>query len=90
MRTTGTRPRAPVQATGARLTAPVRTGPRRTTGTLMAAPVLKLFVHDTFLLERGYRVAAFISLGGLLLAVGMMYQRYSQAVRGFLFGRPAG
>jgi len=57
---------------------------------LMSAPVLKLFVHDTFLLERGYRVAAFISLGGLLLAVGMMYQRYSQAVRGFLFGRPAG
>ena len=56
---------------------------------LMIVPVLKLFVHDTFLLERGYRVAAFITLGGLLLAVGMMYQRYSQAVRGFLFGQPA-
>ena len=56
---------------------------------LMIVPVLKLFVYDTFLLERGYRVAAFITLGGLLLAVGMMYQRYNQAVRGFLFGRPA-
>ena len=55
---------------------------------LMLVPVLKLFVYDTFLLERGYRVAAFITLGGLLLAVGFMYQRYSQAVRGFLFGRP--
>ena len=54
---------------------------------LMMVPVLKLFVYDTFLLERGYRVAAFVTLGGLLLAVGMMYQRYSQAVRGFLFGR---
>jgi len=56
---------------------------------LMLVPVLKLFLYDTFLLERGYRVAAFITLGGLLLAVGLMYQRYSQAVRGFLFGRPA-
>lgn len=56
---------------------------------LMLVPVLKLFLYDTFLLERGYRVAAFITLGGLLLAVGLMYQRYSKAVRGFLFGRPA-
>ena len=55
---------------------------------LMVVPVLKLFLYDTFLLERGYRVAAFITLGGLLLSVGLMYQRYSQAVRGFLFGRP--
>ena len=56
---------------------------------LLAIPVLKLFAFDVFLLERGFRVAAFITLGGLLLAVGLVYQRYSQAVRGFLFGQRA-
>ena len=56
---------------------------------LLAILVVKLFAHDAFLLERGYRVAAFVTLGGLLLAVGLTYQRYSQAVRGFLFGKPA-
>ncbi|MDA1127246.1 MAG: DUF2339 domain-containing protein [Chloroflexi bacterium] len=56
---------------------------------LLAVPVLKLFIFDIFLLERGYRVAAFVTLGGLLLAVGLVYQRYSQAIRGFLFGQKA-
>ena len=54
---------------------------------LLGIPVLKLFVFDIFLLERGYRVAAFISLGALLMATGLVYQRYSQAIRGFLFGK---
>ncbi len=54
---------------------------------LLAVPVVKLFVFDVFLLERGYRVAAFITLGVLLLATGLAYQRYNKAVRGFLFGK---
>ena len=56
---------------------------------LLAIPVAKLFVFDIFLMERGYRVAAFVTLGGLLLATGLVYQRYSQAIRGFIFGQRA-
>jgi hypothetical protein len=32
-------------------------------------------------------VAALVTLGALLLATGLAYQRYSPAIRGFLFGR---
>ena len=55
----------------------------------LAVPVFKLFLLDVFLLELGYRVAAFVTLGGLLLGTGLAYQRYSQALRGFLFGQRA-
>ena len=51
---------------------------------LLAIPVLKLFLYDAFELDQGYRVAAFIGLGALLLAGGFLYQRYSRAIRGFL------
>ena len=54
---------------------------------LLTIPVAKLFVFDVFLLEQGYRVAAFVTLGVLLLGTGLVYQRYSQAIRGFLFDR---
>ena len=54
---------------------------------LLGVAVVKLFIFDVFLLERGYRVAAFITLGVLLLATGLAYQRYSRLIRGFLFGR---
>ena len=53
---------------------------------LLAVPVAKLFVFDVFLLEMAYRVVAFITLGCLLLGMGLVYQRYSLVVRGFLFG----
>ena len=53
---------------------------------LLGIPVIKLFVFDVFLLERGYRVAAFVTLGALLLGTGLVYQRYSIAIRGFFFG----
>ncbi len=53
----------------------------------LAVPVIKLFMLDVFLLELGYRVGAFITLGVLLLGTGLAYQGYSQAMRGFLFGR---
>ena len=56
---------------------------------LLAVPVVKLFGFDVFLLEREYRVAAFVTLGVLMLGTGLVYQRYSQAVRGFLFGQRA-
>ncbi len=52
---------------------------------LLAVPVVKLFLVDSFALEQGYRVAAFMCLGALLLAGGFLYQRYQEAIRGFLF-----
>ncbi len=53
---------------------------------LLAIPVAKLFMYDVFLLDLAYRVAAFITLGCMLLGMGLVYQRYGGAVRGFLFG----
>lgn len=52
---------------------------------LLVVPVVKLFLFDVFLLEQGYRVAAFMILGGLLLVAGLAYNRYSSRIRGFLF-----
>ena len=52
---------------------------------LLAAPVIKLFAFDSLLLEQEYRVIAFLALGLLLVAGGLLYQRYSRVVRGFLF-----
>ena len=54
---------------------------------LLAVPVVKLFVFDVFLLEQIYRVAAFVTLGALLLATGLLYQRYSTELKGLLLGR---
>ena len=54
---------------------------------MLAVPVAKLFVFDVFLLDMEYRVAAFLTLGVLLLTMGLVYQRYSHAVRGFILGR---
>ena len=51
---------------------------------MLALPVLKLFLYDAFQMEQGYRVAAFIGLGVLLLAGGLLYQRFSRQIRGFL------
>ena len=54
---------------------------------ILAAPVFKLFASDVFLLEREYRVVAFVVLGAMLLGTGLVYQRYNRAIRGFLFGQ---
>ena len=54
--------------------------------TLLAVPVIKLFLFDIFVLELGYRVVAFMGLGGLLVAGGFLYQRHSRVIRGFLLG----
>lgn len=42
---------------------------------LLAMTVVKVFVLDISTLERGYRIAAFIVLGTILLAVSFFYQR---------------
>ena len=52
---------------------------------LLAVPVVKLFAFDSRMLEQEYRVIAFIALGLILVAGGLLYQRYSRVVRGFLF-----
>jgi uncharacterized membrane protein len=56
---------------------------------LMLLPIAKLFGFDVFLLVSGYRVAAFVSLGVLLLALGLAYQRYSEIFRGFFMAELA-
>jgi len=57
---------------------------------LILLPIAKLFAFDVFLLVRGYRAAAFISLGVMLLALGLAYQRYSGIFRGFFMGEQSG
>ncbi len=52
---------------------------------LLAVPVIKLFAFDSLQLEQEYRVIAFLALGLILVAGGLLYQRYSRVVRGFLF-----
>ena len=51
---------------------------------LLLVPVVKVFAYDVFQLEQIYRVVAFLGLGGLLLAGGYLYHRFSQAIRGFI------
>ncbi len=42
---------------------------------LIAATIAKVFMHDVFELDRGYRIVSFIVLGALLLAISFAYQR---------------
>ncbi|MCH2311789.1 MAG: DUF2339 domain-containing protein [SAR202 cluster bacterium] len=42
---------------------------------LLAVPIAKLFIHDVFLLETTYRLAAFIILGPLLILTGLAYRK---------------
>ncbi|HEX9975699.1 MAG TPA: DUF2339 domain-containing protein [Dehalococcoidales bacterium] len=51
---------------------------------LLAVSIVKVFVYDVWVLERVYRIIAFVGLGVLLLVSAYLYQRYSQAIRGFL------
>ena len=53
---------------------------------LLFLVLFKLFAFDVRELETGYRVVAFISLGILLLATGLMYQKYSAAIKGIILG----
>ena len=42
---------------------------------LLVATAAKVFFYDISALERGYRIAAFIVLGTILLAISFFYQR---------------
>jgi uncharacterized membrane protein len=55
---------------------------------LVSVAVLKLFVVDTLDLELPYRVAAYITVGVLLLAGGFVYHRYADVIKGFIMDRP--
>lgn len=55
----------------------------------LGVPVLKLFVFDVFLLDQGYRVAAFVALGVILLVTGLTYQRYGKNIKGLLLAESA-
>jgi uncharacterized membrane protein len=50
---------------------------------LLVVPVVKVFVYDVFKLQNIYRIAAFVSLGTLLVISGYLYQRYSKDIKGF-------
>jgi uncharacterized membrane protein len=50
---------------------------------VLAIPIVKVFVYDVFRLEIGYRIAAFVGLGVLLLISAYLYQRYSKIIKGF-------
>ena len=51
---------------------------------LLMVPVGKLFALDVFELEQGYRVAAFMTLGAILVAAGFLYQRFRGVIRELL------
>ena len=55
---------------------------------LVLVSILKLFIVDTFTLHSGYRVAAYITLGVLLLAGGFVYHRFADVIKGFIMDRP--
>jgi len=55
---------------------------------LVSVAVLKLFIWDTLDLDDGYRVAAYITVGVLLIAGGFVYHRYADVIKGFIMDRP--
>ncbi|PZC43173.1 MAG: putative membrane protein/Uncharacterized membrane protein [Chloroflexi bacterium] len=46
---------------------------------LLAVPIAKLFIHDVFLLDTSYRVAAFVVLGPLLIVTGLAYRKIRES-----------
>jgi len=52
---------------------------------LVSITIMKLFIFDTFTLDRGYRVAAYLTLGALLLIAGFVYHKYADVIKGFIF-----
>jgi hypothetical protein len=47
---------------------------------LFALVILKLYLLDVWSLSRGFRITAFLALGGLLLLVSYLYSRFKQAL----------
>ena len=54
---------------------------------LMAIPLLKLFLYDSYSLDMGFRVGGFLTVGILLMSTGFAYQKYRNKFKGFLFGK---
>jgi uncharacterized membrane protein len=55
---------------------------------LVSLAIVKLFLYDMVRLGGGYRVAAFVITGVLLLAGGFVYHRYADVIKGFIMDRP--
>ena len=47
---------------------------------LLAVVIVKLYLLDVWSLSRGFRIIAFLALGGLLLLVSYLYSRYKPAL----------
>jgi uncharacterized membrane protein len=47
---------------------------------LFALVIMKLYLLDVWSLSRGFRITAFLALGGLLLLVSYLYSRYKPAL----------
>ena len=50
---------------------------------LLGVPVVKLFLVDSFQLEAGFRVGAFMIMGIILMSGGYLYQRHNTAFKDF-------
>jgi uncharacterized membrane protein len=47
---------------------------------LLALVIAKLYLLDVWALSRGFRITAFLALGGLLLLVSYLYSRFKPAI----------
>jgi uncharacterized membrane protein len=56
---------------------------------LMALVIAKLYLIDVWQLSRGFRITAFLALGGLLLLVSYLYSRFRPAIEKLWKVRPA-
>jgi uncharacterized membrane protein len=57
---------------------------------LMALAIAKLYLFDVWQLSRGFRITAFLALGGLLLLVSYLYSRFKPALERLWRAGPAG
>lgn len=51
---------------------------------ILAAAVARIFAVDVWQLETLYRILSFLVLGGVLLALGFLYNRFAEALRKWL------
>ena len=56
---------------------------------LMALVIVKLYLIDVWQLSRGFRITAFLALGGLLLLVSYLYSRFKPAIERLWKDQPA-
>jgi len=54
---------------------------------LLIVPIAKVFIYDVWALETLYRIIAFVGLGLLFITGAYLYQRYGQAIRGFIVNK---